>query len=287
LDREIGQELGAEFDLSKVSIEEIINQEQEVFSINKLKHSLEMIGGIDPEIVDEHKEVSERYEFLSKQVMDLEKGIDDSEKIVGELDIVIQKQFRATFKKINESFGKYFEKIFEGGKAKLSLIQKETEKIVETPDVASTESAGNPIELNDEQAEVEDTRLMENKSKLANTGIEIMVAPPNKKISNIAILSGGERTMTSLALICAIIDSNPAPFIVMDEVDAALDESNSEKFGAILQELSYKSQFIVITHNRVIMHVADILHGVAMGDDGVSKTLSLSLKEAQDQVEKE
>ena len=87
--------------------------------------------------------------------------------------------------------------------------------------------------------------------------------------------------MTSLALICAIIDSNPSPFIVMDEVDAALDEVNSQKFSSILQELSYKSQFIVITHNRVIMHVADVLYGVAMADDGVSKTLSLNLQEAE------
>ena len=86
--------------------------------------------------------------------------------------------------------------------------------------------------------------------------------------------------MTSLALICAIIETNPAPFIVMDEVDAALDEANSEKLSIILQELSYHSQFVVITHNRVIMHVADVLYGVAMGDDGVSRTLSLSLKEA-------
>ncbi|MBT4722218.1 AAA family ATPase [Candidatus Falkowbacteria bacterium] len=291
LDREIRQELGAEFDISKVTVEEIINQEQEVFSINKLKHNLEMIGGIDPEIVDEHKEVSERYEFLSKQVIDLEKGINDSEKIVGELDIVIQKQFKATFKKINESFGKYFEKIFEGGKAKLSLIQKESQSNVETQNLASTLSTENPdpteggSESEEEENKVE-KQLVENKSKLANTGIEIMVAPPNKKISNIAILSGGERTMTSLALICAIIDSNPAPFIVMDEVDAALDEANSEKFGNILQELSSKSQFVVITHNRVIMHVSDVLHGVAMGDDGVSKTLSLSLKEAEATVEK-
>ena len=92
--------------------------------------------------------------------------------------------------------------------------------------------------------------------------------------------------MTSLALICAIIDSNPAPFVVMDEVDAALDEANSEKFATIIQELSYKSQFVVITHNRVVMHVADVLYGVAIGDDGISKTLSLNLKEAEDTVKK-
>lgn len=277
IEKEISQELGSDYKPEKVDLEQVVNTEQVQFEISKIKHNLELIGGIDPEIVDEHKEVSERYEFLSTQVIDLEKAIVDLEKIVVELDKVIIKQFNSSFKKINQAFGKYFEKIFEGGKAKLTLIQKEKEEKEESGLGESGEEGIDVVESKD---------LVEEKSKLVNTGIEIMVAPPNKKINNIAILSGGERTMTALALICAIIESNPAPFIVMDEVDAALDESNSEKFGAILQELSYKSQFIVITHNRVIMHVADVLFGVAMGDDGVSKTLSLSLKEAKETVEK-
>jgi chromosome segregation protein len=292
LQSEMMSEFGADFDPSSLhelrrtsSGLEIVNKDHVLFEINKLKHNLEMIGGIDPEIVEEHKEVAERYEFLSKQVVDLEKGIDDSEKIVEELDVVINKQFNETFKKINVAFDRYFQKIFKGGKAKLSLLQKEVSDR-ETQNSELELEEGGEASLDEEEAKVQE-KLVENKSKLANTGIEIMVAPPNKKINNIAILSGGERTMTSLALICAIIESNPAPFVVMDEVDAALDEANSEKFGAILQELSYKTQFVVITHNRVIMHVADVLHGVAMGDDGVTKTLSLSLKEAQEQVEEE
>ena len=274
LEKEAAQEIGPDFKFEK-SEEEILNVDEMWFNISKMRHNLELIGGIDVEIVDEHKEVSERYEFLDKQVVDLDKASRDLEVIIKELDEVINKQFDISFKKINKSFIKYFEKIFNGGKAKLELVQKEKQQ----------KTAREMIE-GGETPQDEEEVLPEEQSRLVNTGIEIMVAPPNKKISNIAVLSGGERTMTSLALICAIIDSNPSPFIVMDEVEAALDEANSQKFADILQELSYKAQFIIITHNRVTMHVADVLYGVAMGDDGVSKTLSLRLEEAQKQVEK-
>lgn len=273
LEKEAVQEVSPDFKF-EMTEDEVLNIDELWFNISKLRHNLEQIGGIDKEIVEEHKEVSERYEFLDKQVVDLEKAIKDLEVVVKELDEVINKQFDVSFKKINKSFIKYFEKIFGGGKAKLELIQKEKQQKTVREIV---EEGG---EMPDEEQE-----LPEEKSKLVNTGIEIMVAPPNKKISNIAILSGGERTMTSLALICAIIDSNPSPFIVMDEVEAALDEANSQKFADILQELSYKSQFIIITHNRVTMHVADVLYGVAMGDDGVSKTLSLRLEDAEKQID--
>jgi len=278
LEKEAIQEVGPEFKFAKSDIE-ALNVDELWFNISKLRNSLEQIGGIDAEIVDEHKEVSERYEFLSSQVKDLDKAIGDLEKVVGELDELINKQFDASFKKINKAFEKYFEKIFNGGKAKLELVQKEKPTKAEI-EVTQAET-GEAVVQNEA-----DEELPEEKSKLVNTGIEIMVAPPNKKISNIAILSGGERTMTSLALICAIIESNPSPFIVMDEVEAALDEENSHKFAGILQELSYKAQFVIITHNRVTMHVADVLYGVAMGEDGVSKTLSLKLTEAQATVEK-
>lgn len=273
LEKEISQELGPDYSLNE-NPETVLNIDSLWFDISRMKNNLEQIGGIDPEIVGEHQEVNERYEFLTKQVNDLDKAVADLEKVVVELDEIINKQFDASFKKINQAFARYFEKIFNGGKAKLELIQREKEVDEKaTPNVGDNNIV--PAE------DTDDEELVEEKSMLVNTGIEIMVAPPNKKISNITVLSGGERTMTSLALICAIIESNPAPFVVMDEVDAALDEANSEKFARILQELSYKSQFIVITHNRVIMHVADVLYGVAMGDDGVSKTLSLDLKEAE------
>jgi chromosome segregation protein len=275
LGSEVKRELGeARFNAT----DEIINADQMWFEIGKLKKELEQIGGIDAEAAAEHQEVSARFEFLSSQIIDLEKAANDLEKVVKELDDIIDKQFFSSFKKINDSFAKYFQKIFSGGKAKLELVQKETETDRDLS--VAVNGAGTVRELSQSPAvEAGESLATEEKSELQNTGIEIMVAPPNKKIANIAALSGGERTMTSLALICAIIDNNPSPFIVMDEVDAALDEANSEKFAGILQELARKSQFIVITHNRVIMHVADALYGVAMGEDGVSKTLSLKLQE--------
>ncbi|HCC22667.1 TPA: hypothetical protein DF272_00605 [Candidatus Falkowbacteria bacterium] len=273
LEKDVRQEFHEGMSLDDLKADTVVNLDQLWFEIGKLKQNLEQIGGIDPEIVDEHKEVAERYEFLSTQVNDLETAIVDLEKIVEELDLVIDKQFNASFKKINKSFEEYFTKIFQGGKARLTLLQKEPVK--KKREEVSEDGVIEEIEVEDETAK-----------GLAQTGVDIYVSPPNKKVNNISALSGGERTMTSLALLCAIIDSNPAPFVVMDEVDAALDEANSERFSQILQELSYKTQFVVITHNRVIMHVADVLYGVAMGEDGVSKTLSLDLKEAEKTVKK-
>lgn len=272
LEKEVVQELGPDVKLDDLCVDGVFNLEQLWFEIGKSKKSLELIGGIDPEIVDEHKEVSERYEFLLKETKDLEAAIVDLEKIISELDAVIERQFNSSFKKINRSFEHYFKRIFQGGHAKLTLVQKEEEMV------------NKQMKLRDENGQLMVPEEQEGlKAKVAYTpmGIDIYVSPPNKKLTTIAALSGGERTMTSLALLCAIIDNNPSPFVVLDEVEAALDEVNSERFAAILRELSLKSQFIVITHNRVIMHVADILYGVAMGEDGVSKILSLDLKEAE------
>ena len=276
LEKEVSQELGADIKMDNLRPDGVVNLEQLWFEIGKSKKNLELIGGIDPEIVQEHKEVSERFEFLSTQVKDLEVAITDLEKITGELDAVIEKQFNSSFKKINHSFEHYFKKIFQGGKAKLTLVQKEDAK---TKQLRLQDEVGQLL-VPEEQAELEE------KVAYAPMGIDIYASPPNKKLTTISALSGGERTMTSLALLCAIIDNNPSPFVVLDEVEAALDEANSERFAAILRELSLKSQFIVITHNRVIMHVADVLYGVAMGEDGVSKTLSLDLKEAEKLGEK-
>ncbi|PIR93719.1 hypothetical protein COT97_05125 [Candidatus Falkowbacteria bacterium CG10_big_fil_rev_8_21_14_0_10_39_11] len=277
LDKEVRQEFYDGMTLDQLKAETVVNLEQMWFEIGKLKQNLEQIGGIDPEIIDEHEEVAKRYEFLSTQVNDLEAAIVDLEKIVGELDEVIDKQFNASFKKINKSFEEYFTKIFQGGKAKLTLLQKEKNKKKKEliDDNETIEESADAESMVDED---------EDKSGFTQTGVDIYVSPPNKKLNTISALSGGERTMTSLALLCAIIESNPAPFVVMDEVDAALDEANSERFAQIIQDLSYKTQFVLITHNRVIMHVADVLYGVAMGDDGVSKTLSLDLKEAEKSV---
>ncbi|HUT22454.1 MAG TPA: AAA family ATPase [Candidatus Bipolaricaulota bacterium] len=272
LSREIGQELGDSINPDNLPEPKgQLNIDQLWHEIGKIKHDLDLIGGIDPEIVGEYSEVKERYEFLSGQLKDLEKAIADLEQIIIELDKVIRGQFESSFKKINKSFSEYFQKIFQGGKAKLSLVQSEESSKDEKIPQIEGQVVEEPVEK----------EYFDKKYKPVNQGIDIMVSPPNKKIVHITALSGGERTMTSIALLCAIIDSNPSPFVVMDEVDAALDEANSERFANIINELSYKTQFLVITHNRVVMHSADILYGVSMGDDGVSRVLSIDLKEAE------
>ena len=135
-------------------------------------------------------------------------------------------------------------------------------------------------DASEEGEESEEIRLLQKHRKKERSGVEIYATPPGKRLKSVHMLSGGERALTSIALICAILASNPSPFVVLDEVDAALDEANSLRFAEILEALSRKAQFIVITHNRATMEKARMLYGVTMGDDGVSQVLSLRLEEA-------
>ena len=164
--------------------------------------------------------------------------------------------------------------MFSGGNAKLILEMKETEDDEES--VAGDTEPGS-------ESRVAST-LVKEKPKLKfdslDYGIEIVATPPGKKLSSINMLSGGEKALTAIALISAIIANNPSPFVVLDEVDAALDEANSIRFAEIIEELSDKTQFIAITHNRATMHQAKILYGVTMGDDGISRLLSVNFSEA-------
>ncbi|MFZ5364632.1 MAG: AAA family ATPase [Patescibacteria group bacterium] len=287
LQKEIGQELGANVSPDSLKLDRAVENVDSLWhEIGKIKQSLDLIGGIDPETVNEYDEVKQRFEFLSAQVKDLQKAIEDLEKIIIELDKVIHGQFHQAFKNINKSFERYFVQIFQGGRAKLVLSTEETAPRVELEAKTEAEAAAAEANVAEASAASEQPDRYKKLFRTVSQGIEIMVSPPNKKITNITALSGGERTMTSIALLCAIIDSNPSPFVVMDEVDAALDEANSERFANILTQLSYKTQFLVITHNRVVMHAADVLYGVSMGDDGVSRVLSLNLKDAEKVVEK-
>lgn len=229
--------------------------------INSLKNQLQVIGGIDPSVVSEFNQVEERYNFLSTQSQDLEQAIDQLEKIIKDLDEAIADQFDQAFHNINKLFDSYFKKLFNGGKAELILDIREIKE-----DNLDTDSDG---ELNTSSGPVR-----------KQYGIEIKATPPGKRLSSINMLSGGEKALTSIALICAIIANNPSPFVVLDEVDAALDEANSMRFSQILAELSNKTQFIAITHNRATMHQAKIIYGVTMGDDSVSKLLSINFAEA-------
>jgi len=251
--------------------------------ILRLKHQIGLIGGLDENTETEYKETKERYDFLKDQSDDLNKSMADLEKIITDLDATIEQRFNQSFEKINEQFGKYFKVLFNGGNAKLSLVKEELEEEEELEELEEEKAGGSGDKGQAEDKDVLKvaTAAKEKKAEKVVTGVEIMATPPGKKLKSINMLSGGERALSSIALICAILDNNPSPFVVLDEVDAALDEANSIKFASIVANLSKKSQFIVITHNRATMEKANILYGVTMGDDGVSKLLSIKMEEAE------
>ena len=243
--------------------------------IQKLKYQLEIVGGIDPEAVSEHRETQERFTFLSTQSDDLRRSIEDLEKVIIELDRGIDEQFERAFAKLSEDFGRYFKILFDGGAARLEKVK------IEPLHTAAEERAENPEATEETEPAEEKPKTLAEKFSSDRYAIEIYANPPGKKIKSINMLSGGERAMTAIALICAIIHNNPAPFVVLDEVDAALDESNSIRFASIVDELSAKSQFVVITHNRYTMEKSAILYGVTMREDGTSQILSVSLEDVK------
>ncbi|MBU0545788.1 AAA family ATPase, partial [Patescibacteria group bacterium] len=246
-----------------------------VSDIQKLKYQLSLIGGIDEEVTDEYKTTKERFDFLTGQLDDLNKATTDLEKTIEELDESMKKKRAAAFKKIRKEFDRYFKILFGGGSVSLEEIYGEAPEEHELLGEVLIQSGSDGSGL----AEPEEGKKRQRREKIL-TGIEIVVNPPGKKIKHINALSGGERTLTSIALICAILNCNPSPFVVLDEVEAALDEANTARFVRIMSELSTQSQFIIITHNRVTMHAADALYGVTMGGDGVSKLLSVKIQEA-------
>ncbi len=237
--------------------------------MNRLKYQLQLIGGIDPEAVKEYEETKGRFDFLEGQTTDLRKAIDDLDRVIVELDITIKAKSEAAFRQLNRDFNDYFKQLFGGGHAELIQLREDAQD----EDDALAE---------DGNASAEATTSPEAPKRAKGdhiVGIDITATPPGKKIKNIAMLSGGERALISIALICAIMNSNPSPFVVLDEVDAALDESNADKFASIIELLAEKTQFIVITHNRYTMRKANVLYGVTMRQDGTSMLLSINLDE--------
>lgn len=206
--------------------------------IEELRRQIRRLGAINEEAPEDYHELKERHEFLTTQLADLTDAADQLRTAIAELNEEIRTRFSVTFETVNRAFGDYFQAFFGGGTARLSLTD---------PD------------------------------RPADAGIEIEAQPPGKRIRSLSLLSGGERSLTAVALLFALLTANPAPFCVLDEVDAALDEANVGRFTAALRRLSEKTQFIVVTHNRRTIEVADAIYGVSMGRDGVSKVLSLRL----------
>lgn len=263
------------FEELHVSLDSIASRGHEIFEakaheeaivrIQKLKYTLSLIGGIDESVVAEYEETKSRYDHLDGQLKDLKHTLNDLETLVEELDLLMKKRRNKAFKEIKKEFGRYFAILFDGGNADLIEVYEDEE-----PSEEEKLTQG-------EEGEPESS---EKKKKILK-GIDILACPPGKKINNIQALSGGERTLTSIALICAILRTNPSPFVILDEVEAALDEANTLRVVQILKELAEASQFIIITHNRVTMHAADAIYGVTMGGNGVSQLLSVKLEGAQ------
>ncbi|HEX5430017.1 MAG TPA: AAA family ATPase [Patescibacteria group bacterium] len=267
LQKEITEALGAE-DLSaykKLHLEEGVSER-----IAKLKRQMELIGGVDESTLVEFRETEERFNYLSSQSGDLTRSLGDLKNIIEELDQVIKTQFDDAFVKISEKFVEYFRILFNGGRAQLSLLK------------ASAETGEDMAEISEEdEPEISVDGVRKKKAAKEIAGIEIKATPPGKKLSTIAALSGGERALTAIAMLCAMLASYPSPFVVLDEVDAALDEANSIRFAKILGTLAHQTQFVTITHNRETMRQAHTLYGVTMSDEGISKILSIKLEQAE------
>jgi chromosome segregation protein len=228
----------------------------------RLRTNLASIGDIDPAVVKEAEEAEERYQFLTHQSADLKKASADLKTLIKDLDKKIRSDFQEALKLINKEFENYFRLMFGGGKAKLKIRTQEVKPLLEENEEPEEQKV---------PAEVEVTPAVE------ETGIDIDLNLPRRRISSLEMLSGGERSLVSLAALFALISVNPPPFLVLDEIDSALDDRNAQRFAELIKKFSEKTQFIIITHNRSTMNVADVLYGITMGEDGVSKVLSLKL----------
>ncbi len=256
----IGQNiLGFKKDLQEISFTDS-EQEDLRRKIERLKIKLEDIGtGGSGEVLKEYEEVVGRDEFLAKELNDLEESMVNLQKLIEELKNTLDIEFKTGLEKINERFEEFFKLMFGGGGAFLSLIVEKPKKLDDNMD---------------------ETEIFE-QDKSFEQGIDINVSLPQKKVKELTMLSGGERSLTSIALLFAMSQVNPPPFLVLDETDAALDEANSKRYGDMLERLSKYSELIVVTHNRETMSRADLIYGVTIGADGASKLLSIKFAEAE------
>ncbi|MHC4636595.1 MAG: chromosome segregation protein SMC [Planctomycetota bacterium] len=208
--------------------------------INTLRGKIDRLGNVNLDAIDQQEELEKRNEFLSTQVEDLNKSKSQLQQLINKLNKTSREKFQETFDQVREHFQQLFRKLFGGGKA--DIVLEEAEDILEA-------------------------------------GIEIIARPPGKEAMSISLLSGGEKTMAAIALLFAVFKAKPSPFCLLDEVDAALDEANNERFNMIVQEFQKDSQFIIITHSKRTMSIADILYGVTMQTRGVSKKISVKFGE--------
>lgn len=234
-------------------------QEKRRKEIEKIKIKLEEEGmGNSDEVIKEYEDTTERDAFLANEIADLQHSAESLRALIADLTEKLDTEFKEGVGKINTQFQEFFSLMFGGGQAKLVVVAQKKKKQSDTDALL----ADGPSEEEEEE------------------GVDIAVSLPRKKIKGLQMLSGGERALTSIALIFAVSQVNPPPFLVLDETDAALDEANSRRYGDMLENLSQFSQLIVITHNRETMSHAGVLYGVTMGSDAVSKLLSVKFDEA-------
>ncbi len=242
-------------------------QEEKKREISKLKIRLEDSGVTETgEVMKEYKDVSERDQFLGRELLDLEKSAESLKGLVKDLEERLAVEFSSGITKINKEFRELFSTMFGGGDARL-ILTKDKKK----PSFA---------EAMEDPAYAEAMADEEEESEIIEEGLDIAVNLPRKKIKGLMMLSGGERALTSIALLFAISAVNPPPFIILDETDAALDEANSRIYGDLVEKLSKHSQLILITHNRETMSRAGIIYGITMNSTGVSKLLSINFDQA-------
>lgn len=228
------------FEIAKEQYSEPEDSEKERTKIRLLKKSIDELGPVNVSAIEEFEQVQERYEFLTEQREDLLAAKETLHDAISEMDVEMTERFSATFFKIQQHFREVFRKLFGGGQADLVLTDPEN---------------------------------------MLETGVEIVAQPPGKKLQNLSLLSGGERALTAIALLFAILQTRPVPFCILDEVEAALDEANVVRYSNYLQQFSGETQFIVITHRKGTMEGADVLYGVTMQESGVSKLVSVKLEE--------
>ena len=207
--------------------------------VKNLKKELSSLGNVNIGAIEEYDRISKRYEFLNSQKFDLESASSELKEIIKEMDEIMVDKFKNSFENIKVEFSKIFKLMFKGGKGELVLSD---------PD------------------------------DLLNTGIDIIAIPPGKKINSPVSLSGGEKALTAICLLFAMLEVKPSPFVILDEAEAALDEVNVDMFGKYLCEEKSRSQFIVITHKKRMMEYADSLYGITMQESGVSKIVSAKLE---------
>lgn len=240
--QQVVESLWNEYELTPNSTEEYQKPNNVVTAqkqVNSLRNKIKDLGSINIDSIEEYKKTKERYDFMSEQRLDLENTASKLRKIIGDMTTTMQNQFKEKFELINKNFNEVFTELFNGGKAEL---------------------------------------ILENEENILECGIDIRVQPPGKKLQNMMLLSGGEKAFTAIALLFAILKINPAPFCILDEIEAALDDVNVYRFAEYLKKFCKQTQFLVITHRKGTMEAGDSVYGVTMEENGISKLLSIKLK---------